>query len=90
VANSKIALPTSARTARRSIAWDGLRNGGHPKSRGATDHSLASSSGTATMPTVTCRPWLSAYSHDGEAGHPKPNGCGPPGAISALRPSAGW
>ena len=33
--------------------------GGHANSRGITDHSFASSSGTVTRPTLTCRPWVS-------------------------------
>ena len=60
VANSKIAPPTSPTSDRRSIACAGLRSGGQVNSRGATDHSLARSSGTATIPTVTWIPWLTA------------------------------
>jgi hypothetical protein len=90
VANSKSAPPTRPTSDSRSSRCAGLRRGGHANSRGATDQSLASSRGTVTMPTVTCTPWLTAYSHHGDAGQPKPNGCTPPAGRIALRPSAGW
>ena len=43
-------------------------NGGQASSLGKTAQSLASSSGTAAMPVATCTPWVTRYSHDGEAG----------------------
>ena len=36
------------------------RTGGNTNSFGMTDHSFASSSGTVTMPIVTCSPWVNA------------------------------
>jgi hypothetical protein len=35
-----------------------------------TDHSLASSSGTATIPTIVCSDWLTAKSQVGRVGQP--------------------
>ena len=37
-------------------------------SRGITDHSLASTTGTRTSPSPTCTPWVSRKSHDGRVG----------------------
>ena len=60
VTNWNTALATSSAIDSRSIACVGDVTGGQANSRGITDHSFASSSGTATSPTFTCRPWLSA------------------------------
>ena len=49
----------------RSSAWAGLRTGGHSNSFGITDHSFASRIGNAARPSVTCSPWVSAYSQLG-------------------------
>ena len=59
VANSNTALETSSAIEPRSIACAADATGGHANSRGITDHSFASSSGTVTRPTLTCRPWVS-------------------------------
>ena len=55
VANSNTALETSSAIEARSIACAAEATGGHANSRGITDHSFASSSGTVTSPTLTCR-----------------------------------
>ena len=60
MANSNSTLPTSSSSDSRSTAIAGLRSGGQANSRGMTDQSFASSTGTATIPTLTCRPWVSA------------------------------
>ena len=65
VANSNSAPPTSSRIEMRSSACAAVATGGHANSLGMTDHSLASSTGIAISPIVTCRPWVSAYSHAG-------------------------
>ena len=51
-------LPTSSSRLSRSTACAGERTGGHSNSFGATDHSLASTTGTSASPSSTCRPWL--------------------------------
>ena len=68
VMNSKTAPPTSSSSDSRSSACAGLRSGGHSNSFGSTDHSLASRIGMSTSPRVTCRPWLTRYSHTGWVG----------------------
>jgi len=68
VANSKTPPPTSRNSEIRSSAWAGLRNGGHSKSFGSTDQSLASRIGTRARPRVTCAPWLSWYAQVGSVG----------------------
>ena len=68
VANSNSALPTSSATLRRSIAWAGERTGGNWNSRGMTDHSLASTTGTSARPSITCVPCVAAYSQLGCVG----------------------
>ena len=89
VANRKIVLATSRPIVARSIACAALVTGGQANSRGITDQSFASSHGTATSPTLTCRPWLSAYSHDGPVGQSK-KVSGRSGSTSALFPRSGW
>ena len=59
VANSNTPPPTSRNRVRRSSACAGLRTGGSSNSLGSTDHSLASTNGTSTSPSVTCTPWFS-------------------------------
>lgn len=60
--------PTSISSETRSSSWAIERDGGHAKSRGITDHSLASTTGISTSPSPTCSPWLSRYSQDGSVG----------------------
>ena len=51
-------LPTSSRMLPRSTACAGDLTGGHSNSFGATDQSLASTTGTSARPSSTCTPWL--------------------------------
>jgi hypothetical protein len=90
VANRKIVLATSSAIDARSIACAGVRAGGQTNSRGITDHSFASSTGTAASPPLTCTPWVSAYSHEGPVGQSKNVVYGRSGSTSALRPRSGW
>ena len=60
--------PTSISSVARSNACAGDFTGGQANSRGITDHSLASTTGTRTSPRPTCRPWVSRKSHDGRVG----------------------
>ena len=79
---SKRIPPTSISSVTRSRTWATDRAGGHPNSRGITDHNLASTTGITTSPNPTCRPWVNRYSHDGVVGqskvgslsHPTPEG----------------
>ena len=82
--NWNTVLATSSAIDSRSIACAGDVIGGHTNSRGITDHSLASSSGTATSPTFTCSPCVTAYSHDGAVGQPKLSGRSAPAGTIAL------
>ena len=59
VANSNTALETSSAIEPRSIACAGEATGGQANSRGITDHSFASNSGTAARPMLTCSPCVS-------------------------------
>ncbi len=61
VTNWNTVLDTSSAIESRSIACAGEATGGHTNSRGITDHSLASTNGIATSPTLTCSPWVMAY-----------------------------
>src|SRR5437868_367610 len=72
VAISNRTPPTTPISVSRSSAWAALRIGGQPNRRGATDHSLARTSGTSVKPSVTWMPWLAAYSHDGDVGDGQP------------------
>jgi hypothetical protein len=90
VANRNPVLETSSAIASRSIPSAGVRTGGHWNSRGITDHSFASSTGSATSPTFTWSPWVSAYSQDGPVGQSKNVVNGRSGSTSALRPRSGW
>jgi hypothetical protein len=87
VANKKTALDTSSAIATRSIASAGDATGGQANKRGITDQSLASSSGMAASPTLTWRPWVTAYSQAGLDGQSKVKGRS--FGNSALRPSSG-
>src|SRR3954447_24466288 len=89
VANSNTALETSRAIARRSTACAGLATGGHAKSRGITDHSFASSTGLAARPTFVCRPWVTAYSHDGRVGQSNVSGRSRVRSTIALWPRSG-
>ena len=60
VTNSNTALATSSAIDSRSIACAGDATGGQANRRGMTDHSFASRNGTATRPTFTCRPCVTA------------------------------
>lgn len=71
VTNSNSAPPTSSSNETRSSACPTDRAGGSAKSFGITDHSFASSTGTSTMPPVTCTPWSSRYSQCGPVGQAK-------------------
>ena len=90
MANWKIAPPTRPSSDSRSSALAGLATGGHANSFGMTDHSLASSSGTAMIPTTVCSDWLSANSQAGRVGQLKISGwkSWSRGTI-ALRPRSG-
>ncbi len=83
-------LATSSATVSRSKPSDALRTGGHANSRGITDQSFASTTGITASPTLTCSPWLSAYSHDGPLGQPKNVVNGRSGRTSAFEPRSGW
>jgi hypothetical protein len=60
--------PTNSSSDALSSAWAGERTGGQANSLGATDQSLASTTGTSVKPSPTCTPWVSRYSQDGEVG----------------------
>ena len=60
VANWNTALATSSAIDSRSSPWSGDVTGGHAHNRGITDHSFASSSGTAARPTFKWRPCVTA------------------------------
>ena len=70
--------PTSINSDTRSMTLATERAGGHVKSRGITDQSLASTTGIMISPRPTCRPWLRRYSqlgllgqsNDGSLSHP--------------------
>ena len=68
----------------------GVGAGGHANSRGITDQSFASRTGTATSPPVTCTPCVNAYSHDGPVGQSNGAANGRSGSTSPLRPRSGW
>ena|SRR6476661_1092306 len=70
VTSSNTAPPTSSSSEARSTSWVTERAGGHSKSLGNTDHSLASTTGMSTNPSVTCTPWFTQYNQDGPAGQP--------------------
>ena len=57
--NRKIDEPTSSSRLSRSSEWATERTGGRSNSRGITDQSLASSSGIAAKPAITCSDWVS-------------------------------
>src|SRR3954451_20250204 len=89
VANSNTALETSSAIASRSTACAALATGGHANSRGITDPSFASSTGIAASPTLVCRPWVTAYSHDGRVGQSKVSGRSRVRSTIALWPRSG-
>ncbi len=84
VTNWNTVLATSRAIESRSIACAGDATGGHSNSRGITDHSLASTNGIATSPTLTCSPCVSAYSHVGAVGQSKFSGRSAPAGTIAL------
>jgi hypothetical protein len=78
VAISNRMLPTSNSSEARSSACTGERTGGHANSLGITDHSLASTTGTSTIPSPTCSPCVSWKSQDGRVGQSNGGSCSMP------------
>ena len=68
VANSNSTPPTTMIRLTRSRIWASERTGGQANSRGSTDHSLASTTGSSASPRVMCTPWSTRYSQDGWVG----------------------
>lgn len=63
--------PTSSSRVSRSSTWASERAGGQSNSFGSTDQSLPSTTGMSTIPSVTCRPWVTRNSQDGRVGQSK-------------------
>ena len=89
VANRKNVLDTSSAIDTRSMATAGVGAGGQANSRGITDHSFASRTGTAISPPVTCTPCVNAYSHDGPSASRRARRTAGRGRTSAVAAEVG-
>ncbi len=89
VAISNKIPPTSISNESRSSSCAGERAGGQANSFGATDHSLASTTGVMMNPSPTCTPSVRRNSHDGLVGQSNSGKCSHPTLPGIACPNRG-